>query len=49
MGTLEPAAFLGGLSLHLNHLIGSRVTNYDWPFGDTSAWPFLVKFGHNGP
>ena len=25
--------FLGGLSLHLNHLIGSRVTNYDWPFG----------------
>ena len=26
-------AFLGGLSLHLNHLIGSRVRNYDWPFG----------------
>ena len=25
--------FLGGLSLHLNHLIGSHVTNYDWPFG----------------
>ena len=25
--------FLGGLSLHLNHLIESRVTNYDWPFG----------------
>ena len=25
--------FLGGLSLHLNHLIGSRVTNYDWQFG----------------
>ena len=25
--------FLGGLSLYLNHLIGSRVTNYDWPFG----------------
>ena len=25
--------FLGGLSLHLNHLIGSCVTNYDWPFG----------------
>ena len=25
--------FLGGLSLHLNHLIGSRMTNYDWPFG----------------
>ena len=28
--------FLGGLSLHLNHLIGSRVTNYDWPFGTLS-------------
>ena len=27
------ASFLGGLSLHLNHLIGSRMTNYDWPFG----------------
>ena len=27
------AVFLGGLSLHLNHLIGSRVTNYDWQFG----------------
>ena len=26
-------SFLGGLSLHLNHLIGSRMTNYDWPFG----------------
>ena len=25
--------FLGGLSLHLNHLIASRMTNYDWPFG----------------
>ena len=25
--------FLGGLSLHLNHIIGSCVTNYDWPFG----------------
>ena len=25
--------FLSGLSLHLNHLIGSQVTNYDWPFG----------------
>ena len=24
---------LGGLSLHLNHLIGSRVTNYDGQFG----------------
>ena len=25
--------FLGGLSLYLNHLIASRVANYDWPFG----------------
>ena len=27
---------LGGLSLHLNHLIGSCITNYDWPFGTFS-------------
>ena len=25
--------FLGGLSLHLNHLIGSGMTNYNWQFG----------------
>ena len=25
--------FLGGLSLPLNHLIASRMANYDWPFG----------------
>ena len=25
-------SFLGGLSLHLNHLIASRMTNYYWPF-----------------
>ena len=24
---------LGGLSLHLNHLIASSTANYDWPFG----------------
>ena len=35
--------FLGGLSLHLNHLIGSRVTNYDWPFGTLP----LGLFGSN--
>ena len=35
--------FLGGLSLHLNHLIGSQVTNYDWPFG---TLPFRL-FGSN--
>ena len=36
-------AFLGGLSLHLNHLIGSRVTNYDWLFGTL----LLGLFGSN--
>ena len=25
--------FLGGLSLHLNHLIAYRLANYNWPFG----------------
>ena len=34
---------LGGLSLHLNHLIGSHMTNYDWPFG---TLPFGL-FGSN--
>ena len=34
---------LGGLSLHLNHLIESRVTNYNWPFG---TLPFGL-FGSN--
>ena len=28
--------FLGGLSLHLNHLISSCMANYDWPFGTLS-------------
>ena len=27
------SSFLGGLSLHLNHLIASRVRNFDWQFG----------------
>ena len=35
--------FLGGLSLHLNHLIESRMRNYDWPFGTV---PFGL-FGSN--
>ena len=35
--------FLGGLSLHLNHLIASRAANYDWPFG---TLPFKL-FGSN--
>ena len=34
---------LGGLSLHLNHLIASRLANYDWPFG---TLPFGL-FGSN--
>ena len=40
------AWFLGGLSLHLNHLIGSRVTNYRLAIWDTSFWTFWLKFGH---
>ena len=43
MGSSPKTGFLGGLSLHLNHLIGSRVTNYDWPFG---TLPFGL-FGSN--
>ena len=35
--------FLGGLSLHLNHLIASGMTIYDWPFG---TLPFRL-FGSN--
>ena len=30
---MKKKSFLGGLSLHLNHLIASRTANYDWPFG----------------
>ena len=37
------AIFLGGLSLHLNHLIASHTGNYDWPFGKL---PFGL-FGSN--
>ena len=33
MGKEHTDTFLGGLSLHLNHLIASRTANYDWPFG----------------
>ena len=35
--------FLGGFSLHLNHLIASCMTNYNWPFG---TLPFGL-FGSN--
>ena len=41
--------FLGGLSLHLNHLIASRTANYDWPFGTLPFGLFWLKFGHKGP
>ena len=37
------ASFLGGLSLHLNHLIASGMTIYNWPFG---TLPFRF-FGSN--
>ena len=40
---LRQTVFLGGLSLHLNHLIASHVANYDWPFG---TLPFGL-FGSN--
>ena len=39
----QQCEFLGGLSLHLNHLIASRAANYDWPFG---TLPFGL-FGSN--
>ena len=39
----EDPLFLGGLSLYLNHLIASRMTNYDWQFG---TLPFGL-FGSN--
>ena len=35
--------FLGGLSLHLNHLIAKCVANYNWPF---ETLPFGL-FGSN--
>ena len=35
--------FLGGLSLHLNHLIAQLAANYNWPFG---TLPFGL-FGSN--
>ena len=39
----EICHFLGGLSLYLNHLMGSPAANYDWPFG---TLPFGL-FGSN--
>ena len=37
-----PNGFLGGLHLHLNHLIASHMANYDWPFG-TLPLDFLAQ------
>ena len=33
LAIFEICYILGGLSSHLNHLIASRMANYDWPFG----------------
>ena len=41
--------FLGGLSLHLNHLYSIAHDNLRLAIWDTSCWTFLVKFGHKGP
>ena len=41
-------AFLGGLSLHLNHLIASRMTNYDWQFGTLPFGIFWSNLGTMG-
>ena len=43
MSRKDNLKLLGGLSLHLNHLIASRKANYDWPFG---TLPFGL-FGSN--
>ena len=43
MGKEHTSTFLGGLSLHLNHLIASHMANYNWPFG---TLPFGL-FGSN--
>ena len=41
--------FLGGLSLHLNHLYSIAHDNLRLAIWNTSFWTFLVKFGHKGP
>ena len=41
--------FLGGLSLHLNHLYSIAHDNLRLAIWDTSFWTFLLKFGHKGP
>ena len=41
--------FLGGLSLHLNHLYSIVHDNLRLAIWDTSFWTFLVRFGYKGP
>ena len=41
--------FLGGLSLHLNHLYSIVHDNLRLAIWDTSFWTFWLKFGHKGP
>ena len=41
--------FLGGLSLHLNHLYSIAHDNLRLAIWDTSFWTFWVEFGHKGP
>ena len=41
--------FLGGLSLHLNHLYSIAHDNLRLAIWDTSFWTFWLKFGYKGP
>ena len=47
--SMTQTPFLGGLSLHLNHLYSIAHDNLRLAIWDTSFWTFLVKFGHKGP
>ena len=49
--TIRPVTyyFLGGLSLHLNHLIAWQRGNFFLAIWDTSHWNFFVKFGLKTP
>ena len=41
--------FLGGLSLHLNHLYSIAHDNLRLAIWDTFFWTFWLKFGYKGP
>ena len=45
----EICQFLGGLSLHLNHLYSIAHDNLRLAIWDTSFWTFWLKFGYKGP